>query len=108
MSVLLNTTAPGATTLSFAAQQTFATGYGPSAVVAADVNGDGLPDIIVLNSFSATVSVLLNAPAVLGSNPATGTIDSAPWCHRSSWRTPVPALLPRSISRSPSVRRSTA
>ena len=78
VSVLLNATAPGATTLSFAAQQTFATGYGPSAVVAADVNGDGRPDIIVLNSFSATVSVLLNAPAVLGSNPATGTIDSAP------------------------------
>src|SRR6185312_7779580 len=46
VSVLLNTTAPGATMPSFAAQQTFATGVGPISVTAADVNGDGKPDLI--------------------------------------------------------------
>ena len=60
VSVLLNTTAPGATTPSFAAQQTFATGSRPSSVTAADVNGDGKPDLIVANIGGNTVSVLLN------------------------------------------------
>ena len=49
VSVLLNTTAPGATTPSFAAQQTFATGSQPESVAVADVNGDGQPDLIVAN-----------------------------------------------------------
>ena len=75
MSVLLNTTAPGATTPSFAAQQTFATGSDPRSVTAADVNGDGKPDLIVANLSANTVSVLLNTrtQSPLGS-PATGTI----------------------------------
>ncbi len=60
VSVLLNTTAPGATTPSFAAQQTFATGSVPVSVTAADVNGDGKPDLIVANQNDNTVSVLLN------------------------------------------------
>ena len=50
VSVLLNTTAPGAATPSFAAQQTFATGSAPVSVTAADVNGDGKPDLIVANA----------------------------------------------------------
>ncbi len=41
VSVLLNTTAPGSTTASFAAQQIFATGSGQNSVTAADINGDG-------------------------------------------------------------------
>ena len=48
VSVLLNTTAPGSTTPSFATQQTFAVGSA-SSVTAADVNGDGKPDLIVAN-----------------------------------------------------------
>jgi trimeric autotransporter adhesin len=77
VSVLLNTTVPGpasgpgATTLSFATQQTFATGRDPIAVVAADLNGDGEPDLIAVNNFIAgSVSVLINTTAP-GATPIT-------------------------------------
>lgn len=60
VSVLLNTTAPGASTSSFAAQQTFATGSGPISTTTADVNGDGRPDLVVVNFNSQNVSVLIN------------------------------------------------
>jgi trimeric autotransporter adhesin len=43
VSVLLNTTAPGAITPSFATQQTFAVGANPQSIAVADVNGDGKP-----------------------------------------------------------------
>ena len=49
VSVLLNTTTGSPPTLSFAAQQTFATGNVPVSVTAADVNGDGKPDLIAAN-----------------------------------------------------------
>lgn len=61
VSVLLNTTSCGASTPSFALQQTFATGTYPHAVVAADINGDGKLDMIVPNGGDNTISVLLNA-----------------------------------------------
>src|SRR5277367_1629671 len=73
VSVLLNTTAPGATTPSFATQQTFATGSVPFSVTAADVNGDGKPDLIVANAVSNTVSVLLNTTAPGASTPSFAT-----------------------------------
>ncbi len=60
VSVLLNTTAPGAAAPSFAAQQAFAPGNDPASVVASDLNGDGRPDLVVANITAATVSVLLN------------------------------------------------
>ena len=43
----------------FQAQQTFATGLDPHSVAVGDVNGDGKPDLVVANSRSNTVSVLL-------------------------------------------------
>ena len=64
VSVLLNTTPPGATTPTFAAQQTFAAGSEPISVAVADFNGDGKLDIVVANAAATTgvegVSVLLN------------------------------------------------
>src|SRR5690348_16832226 len=70
VSVLLNTTAPGATTPSFAAQLTFATAGQPYSAAAVDVNGDGKPDLIVANLSSNTVSVLLNITAPGATTPA--------------------------------------
>jgi autotransporter-associated beta strand protein len=63
VSVLLNTTVPGATQPSFAAKQDFVTGGLASAVSSGDINGDGRPDLVVANWNSHTVSVLLNSTA---------------------------------------------
>src|SRR5216110_413227 len=60
VSVLLNTTAPGAAISSFAAKQDFATGANPLSVTVGDLNGDGKLDLAVANQGSTTVSVLLN------------------------------------------------
>src|SRR5207249_4276745 len=82
VSVLLNTTAPGAAIPSFAAKQDFATGTGPRSVTVSEVNGDGGLDLAVANEGSNTVSVLLNTTAPGAAMPsfaakqdfATGTI----------------------------------
>lgn len=63
VTVFINTTVPGSSTVSFLAGQTFATGSTPISVVAVDVNGDGLLDIVTANVNANTVSVLLNATA---------------------------------------------
>ena len=44
----------------------FFTGTNPVAVVVADVNGDGRPDLIIANKGSNDVSILLNEPAAGG------------------------------------------
>jgi hypothetical protein len=64
VSVLLNTTAAGAGTATFAGQQTFATGTSPDEVAVADLDGDGRPDLVVTNAGSSSVSVQLNTTAV--------------------------------------------
>jgi hypothetical protein len=69
VSVLLNTTPPGSSTVSFAPQQTFAVGNFPQTVAAADVNGDGRPDLAVANFDDGTVSVLLNTTAAGAGTP---------------------------------------
>jgi hypothetical protein len=70
VSVLLNTTAAGASTPSFAAQQTFAVGKAPTALAVGDFNGDGRPDLVVSNLNDGTVSVLLNTTAAGASTPS--------------------------------------
>ncbi len=81
VSVLLNTTPAGATTASFAPQQTYSVGLHPRSVAVGDFNGDGLPDLAVANLGSGTVSVLMNESGGsinLSGSTATGTISSAP------------------------------
>ena len=56
--VLLSTTPTDSSTPSFS-QQNFVVGSNPSAVLVADLNGDGLPDIAVSNSGDDSVTVLL-------------------------------------------------
>jgi len=68
VSVLINTTPVGATTATFVAQTTFAVGVDPVGVTAADVNGDGKPDLIVANNQAGTVSVLLDTTPFAGVN----------------------------------------
>lgn len=73
VSVLLDTTVPGAETPSFATRQTFAVGEAPSAVAVADLNGDGKPDLIVANHDEETVSILLDTTL-----PGSTTVTFAP------------------------------
>jgi hypothetical protein len=83
ISVLMNTTTPGAAIASFGAQQTLATGVTPYSVTSADLNGDGKPDLIVANLNSKDVSVFLNttppqAPLATFSAPQTFSTGSGP------------------------------
>jgi hypothetical protein len=70
VSVLLNTTEPGAADPVFTAQQTFATGTSPYSVAAADVNGDHNPDLLVANQLENSISVLLNTTAAGAATPS--------------------------------------
>jgi hypothetical protein len=63
VSVLRNTTSGGASTPSFAPQQTFAVGVEPFSIAVGDIDGDGKPDLAVANNQSGTVSVLRNTTA---------------------------------------------
>ena len=77
VSVRLNTTAAGATTPSFTAEQTFAVGTSPSAVAVGDFNGDGRADLAVANGGSNTVSVLLNTAATGATTTSFATQTSS-------------------------------
>jgi trimeric autotransporter adhesin len=68
----------GSFTPSFATQQSFATGGNPYSVTAADVNGDGEPDLIVANQDDNTVSVLLNTATPGASTPSFAPNRASP------------------------------
>jgi hypothetical protein len=83
VSVLLDTTAPGATTATYASAQNFAAGDGTS-VASADINADGLPDLIVTDSAHNNVAVLLNTTV-----PGATTPSFAPAQTFATGATPV-------------------
>ena len=89
--VLLNTTAPGASTPSFAPAVGFAVGSNPYSVAVADINGDGKPDLVVANRSSNTASVLLNTTAPGAAVPSF----APPWTSRSE---PAPIHWPWATS----------
>jgi FG-GAP-like repeat/FG-GAP repeat/Secretion system C-terminal sorting domain len=68
ISVLVNTTTPGATTPTFSTKTDFNTGAGntPFFLAIGDLNGDGKPDLAVTNSNAGSVSVFLNTTIVTG------------------------------------------
>jgi hypothetical protein len=90
VSVFLNTTPPGAATVSFAPRQTFVTSAGGGYyedVAVADINGDGKPDLI-FNS-GAQIAVLLNATtpgAATASFPTRQTFSRGISYGGSPWR----------------------
>ncbi|MEZ2280071.1 MAG: FG-GAP-like repeat-containing protein, partial [Microcoleus sp.] len=68
-SILLNTTAAGATTPTFAAKVDFAAGTKPYSVSIGDINGDGKPDLAVANLDGSSASILLNTTATGATTP---------------------------------------
>jgi hypothetical protein len=63
VSVLLNTTARGSSTVSFAPKGDFGTGGNPDALAVADVDGDGEVDLVVACPTAPGISVLRNTTA---------------------------------------------
>lgn len=64
----------GAVTLpSYTAPVDFATGTNPTTVAIGDLNGDGRPDLAVVNYVSTTVSVFLNTTAAGATLPSFTT-----------------------------------
>jgi gliding motility-associated-like protein len=91
VSVFRNTSTPGSIVAgSFAARVDFLAGVNPDGVAINDLDGDGKPDIMVVNSTANTISLLKNASssgaittssfatkidfAVTGTNPNVGAI----------------------------------
>jgi FG-GAP repeat. len=72
-SILLNTTATGATTPTFATKVDLATGSSPRSVSIGDINGDGKPDLAVADYFSNSASILLNTTATGATTPTFAT-----------------------------------
>ena len=77
-SVLINTTVVGATTPTFAAKQDTTTAASPSGLAVADMNGDGLPDLLVTSS-TGNNAVAFTNHTWLGSTTAAfiATLESS-------------------------------
>lgn len=65
-----------ATAGTFDAPVSIAAGNTPRAIAAADINGDGTPDLIVANTADDNLSLLLGDPANLGSFQGATTIST--------------------------------
>ncbi|MEG4229355.1 FG-GAP-like repeat-containing protein, partial [Microcoleus sp. N9_B2] len=72
-SILLNTTATGAATPTFAPQVPFPTGNQPVSVSIGDFNGDGKPDLALGNFISNNASILLNTTPTNAATPTFAT-----------------------------------
>jgi hypothetical protein len=84
VSVLLNQTNTGATSVSFPASESFAAGNGPRAIALSDTNGDGTLDVIVANGTDNTVATLVNRTArgagtMTLAAPTTVTVSTQPY-----------------------------
>jgi hypothetical protein len=88
VSVLLNTTSPGAISPSFATKDYFPTQNNPTFMAVGDLNGDGRLDIAVPNLNSSTVSVLLNTTP-----PGANTSSFAPTQNLSTAASPIFAAI---------------
>uniref|UniRef100_UPI00312B3875 FG-GAP-like repeat-containing protein n=1 Tax=Microcoleus sp. CAWBG640 TaxID=2841653 RepID=UPI00312B3875 len=73
VSIFLNTTTTGATTPTFATKVDFTTGFSPQSVSIGDINGDGKPDLAVVNSNNSTASILLNTTTTGATTPTFAT-----------------------------------
>lgn len=69
VSVSLNTTTTGASVPTFSANTDLTSGSLPVSVSIRDFNGDGKPDLTVVNHFSNSVSIFLNTTATGASTP---------------------------------------
>jgi len=85
-SILINTTATGATTPTFAPKVDFPTGPSPYSVSIGDFNGDGSPDVATANSqnYNNSTSILLNTTPTGATTPTFApkvdfTAGDSPW-----------------------------
>ena len=82
VSIFRNTSSSGSIT--FATKVDFAAGVAPFDVAIGDVDGDGLPDLVVTNSSSSNISVLRNTISLTAPTaPTIGTITH-PTCDLST------------------------
>jgi hypothetical protein len=95
LTVLRNTATPGSINSgSFAAKVDFVTGTSPRSVAIGDLDGDGKPDLVAANNFSASVSVLRNAdlPGVMFTFTGSGNWNvAANWAGNTIPPTTLPA-----------------
>ncbi len=70
IAVFLNTTAPGASSVSFSAHTDFPMANGPRVVEVGDINGDGKPDLIATNGLDNSAAVFLNTTTPGASVPS--------------------------------------
>ncbi len=80
LSVFRNTATPGIIdSNSFASRVIFATGNGPQSVAAGDLNGDGKPELVVLNNTDQSVSIFRNTATAgfINSSSLVANVDSS-------------------------------